>query len=288
MFKTLGPSVIGIHGLSLVKSVELAQKTGFEGVTFNIVEAAELADAHGVDFVRGTFERAGIRPGSWGLPVAWRDDERWEQDLSELPRLAKLARELECNRTTTWCPPGSDEREFKENFSWHVARYRQIAETLARFDCRLGLEFVGPKTFRARFAHPFIYNLAGMMDLFAAIGTGNVGLLFDAYHLYTSGDDASALDRLTSKDIVLVHVNDAPAGVALEDQLDDVRRLPMETGVIDLPSIMRKLSGIGYDGPVMPEPFSARINAVAREDPERAARLTAEAMGRLWRACDLG
>jgi sugar phosphate isomerase/epimerase len=93
---------------------------------------------------------------------------------------------------------------------------------------------------------------------------------------------------MTSDDIVSVHVNDAPPGIAIEDQLDGVRRLPMETGVIDLPAIMRRLAQIGYDGPVIPEPFSERINAIARDEPERAARLTSEAMDLLWHASDLG
>jgi sugar phosphate isomerase/epimerase len=36
--------------------------------------------------------------------------------------------------------------------------------------------------------------------------------------------------------------------------------LPMETGVIDLVGFMRALWEMGYDGPVMPEPFSQRAS----------------------------
>ena len=64
-----------------------------------------------------------------------------------------------------------------------------------------------------------------------------------------------------------------------------MRRLPMETGVIDLPGFMKKLVAMGYDGPVTPEPFSARINAI--EDPLEAARFAAEYMDKLWRAAGL-
>ena len=48
------------------------------------------------------------------------------------------------------------------------------------------------------------------MDLAAAIGTGNVGLLLDAWHLYTGGGSIDDLDKITAKDVVVVHVNDAP------------------------------------------------------------------------------
>jgi sugar phosphate isomerase/epimerase len=120
-----------------------------------------------------------------------------------------------------------------------------------------------------------------MMDMAHQIGTGNVGLLLDAWHLYTSGGSVADLDRITAKDVVTVHVNDAPEGVALNDQMDNDRRLPMETGVIDLPGFMKKLAAMGYDGPVTPEPFSKRINAI--DDPLEAAKLAACYMDRLWK-----
>jgi len=90
MFKNLSPGAIGIRGISLPESIELAGQTGYSGIDFNIRDAAELADAHGVQYVRALFHEAGVLPGLWGLPVAWNDEERWAKDLSELPRLAAL------------------------------------------------------------------------------------------------------------------------------------------------------------------------------------------------------
>lgn len=58
--------------------------------------------------------------------------------------------------------------------------------------------------------------------------------------------------------------------------------LPMETGVIDLVGFMRALREMGYDGPVMPEPFSQRLNDLAATDPEAAAREAARSMDALW------
>ncbi len=82
-----------------------------------------------------------------------------------------------------------------------------------------------------------------------------------------------------------VHVNDAPTGVAFEAYIDQDRRLPMETGVIDLPGFMRKLAGLEYGGPITPEPFSQRVNAI--DDPLEAAQLTAGYMDQLWQASGL-
>ena len=124
-------------------------------------------------------------------------------------------------------------------------------------------------------------------NMYGAIGTGNVGLLLDTWHLYTSGGSNEDLGGITANDVVTVHVNDAPAGVARDDQVDSVRRLPMETGVIDLPDFLRRLDETGYNGPVTPEPFSQRINAIAAKDPLEAAQVVSEHMSRLWQASGL-
>lgn len=284
MFKNLSPGAIGIRGLTLAQSIELAHKTGFGGIDLSIREAAELAGEHGTDYVRALFADASVRPGQWGLPVAWNKDDQWEKDLEELPRLAALGRDLGCTRTATWCLSGSNERPYEENFRWHVARFRPIAEVLARYDCRLGIEFLGPKTIRDRFQYEFIYTLGGMIELANAIGTGNVGLLLDAWHLYTSGDPLDVMDTITARDVVTVHVNDAPEGLTLDTYMDNDRRLPMETGVIDLPAFIGKLDAMGYDGPITPEPFSKRVNEIAGQDPLQAAQIVAEYMEKMWRA----
>ena len=114
------------------------------------------------------------------------------------------------------------------------------------------------------------------MELANAIGTGNVGVLLDAWHLYTSGGTVEDLDRISAQDVVVVHANDAPPGIPRDEQIDNVRALPMETGVIDLSAFMQKLDQMGYDGPVTPEPFSKRLNDLASTDPLRAVRTAAE------------
>lgn len=287
MFKNLSPRAIGIRDLPLAQTVALAAAHGFAGVDVDIREVAAFALAHGVDHVRRLFADAGVRPGQWSLPVAWRDDARWRADLAELPELAALGVALGCARTSTFMPSGSDERAYAQNLAWHAERFRPIAEVLREQGCHFGIEFLGPRTLRAQFRHEFIHTLGGLLELCAAIGTGNVGALLDAWHLYTSGGVSEDLDRLDVHDVVVVHVNDAPAGIPRDAQIDTTRELPLATGVIDLPGFMGKLHALGYDGPVTVEPFNTTLNDVARTDPGRAARLVAQSLDRLWYAADL-
>jgi sugar phosphate isomerase/epimerase len=119
----------------------------------------------------------------------------------------------------------------------------------------------------------------GMLALAAAIGTGNVGLLLDVWHLYTSHGTLDDARKLTRDDVVTVHVNDAPPGIAVDEQIDNVRTLPGETGVIDIKGFLETLQAIGYDGPVTAEPFSQRVRELK---PEEAVRETAAAMNKIW------
>lgn len=286
MFKNLSAGAIGINNKSLAETIVLAQKSGFAGIDFNIREAAKLVEEHGLDHVRDLFVENNVLPGQWGLPVAWNQDQ-WQADLADLPRLAAVGVELGCHRTATWCPSWSDSRDYAENYQWHIERFRPIAEILREHNCSFGIEFLGPKSLRTGHNYGFIYTLEEMMQLAADIGTGNVGLLLDAWHLYTSGGSLEDLDNITAADIVVVHINDAPAGIPRDELADTVRCLPLETGVIDLVGFMRKLAALGYDGPVTTEPFNQRLNAIAAEDPYAAAQAVSQAMSQLWQASGL-
>jgi len=279
MFKNLSAYAIGIRTYSLPQVIDLAKQTGFSGVDFGIQEAKQLADEHSIQYVKSLFVDAGIQAGAWSPPVDWRGDG-WADDIKMLPAYAEVATELGALRCSTWCPPTSPDRPFDENFQFHVERFGAIAETLKPYGIRFGIEFIGPQTMRPPDQHDFIYTMDGMLELCKAIGTGNVGILLDAWHLYTSGGSVADMDKLTNADIVNVHVNDAPEGLTMADYIDQDRRLPMETGVMPLAEFMNKLVELGYDGPVTAEPFSQRVNAI--EDPLEATQLTARYMDKLW------
>jgi sugar phosphate isomerase/epimerase len=94
----------------------------------------------------------------------------------------------------------------------------------------------------------------------------NVGLLLDCWHWYTSHGTLEELHTLRPEQVVYVHVNDAPSGIPVDEQLDHVRALPGETGVIDIAGFLGVLQSIGYDGPVVPEPFKKELNALPSDD----------------------
>ena len=284
MFMNLNPGMIGIRA-SLPEALEMAQTYGFPGVDLNITEAAEMVKAASIDEIKDLFTNARRRPGNWGLPVDWHggDGGKWQEDLGQLQHYASLAQEIGAHRTTVVVMPFSNDLPFKENYNFHVKRLKPIAETLQDCDCRLGLEFIGPKTLRIDKKHEFVYTMEGMLGLCADLGT-NVGLLLDLWHWYTAHGTTAALQNLRSADIVNVHVNDAPTGIPVDEQIDNTRCLPGETGVLDIAAFLKILNTIGYDGPVTAEPFSKRVNEMPSEE---ALKVTAEAMHTAWKAAGL-
>lgn len=275
MYPALNPGMIGVN-LPFEECARLAAEAGFKGIAVDM--GAALADPSGV---RRVLEGGKLAPAAWGLQVDFRkDDQTFQAGLASLPEMAKVARQIGAVRCSTYILPFSDTLRFEENFELHKRRLQACAEVLADHDCRLGLEFVGTPSIRADHAHDFLYDQDGMLGLCEAIGTGNVGLLFDSFHWYTSGGTKEDMHRLSDALVVDVHINDAVEGRDRDEQIDNERRLPGETGVIDLKAFLQGLKAIGYTGPVTTEPFSQRVREM---EPQDAVRATAEATMRVWR-----
>jgi len=128
----------------------------------------------------------------------------------------------------------------------------------------LGLEFVGPRTSRAKFKYEFYYSLTPMLEFAQTVGN-NVGLLVDAWHIHTSESSLEELAKVPSDKIALVHINDAPPNLTQDEFLDHQRCLPASTGVIDLSGFMATLRKIGYVGPVEAEPFDESLKELATD-----------------------
>ncbi len=275
MFKSLSPGAIGVKVSSLAEGLDLAARHGFEGYHFSIGEAAQLGAAQ----VKELAASKGVRLSAWGFPVNYRGSEAdWRRDLEGLPRLARAGAELGARRTATWIMPCSDELTYEQNFKFHGERLKPAASILAEQGIRLGLEYITPRTLWTSKKYPFAHNMGQMQELAGAIGP-NVGFLMDSWHWHCAGETIGDLGRLSPEQVVDVHVNDAPAGVPLDQQVDNVRALPGETGVIDIAGFLKALKQIGYDGPVMVEPFSERVRKMG---PEEACAATAAALGKVW------
>ena len=91
--------------------------------------------------------------------------------------------------------------------------------------------------------------MAEMKDLIGDIDRDNVGFLLDSWHWYTAQETVGDLLSLRAEDVVLCHLNDAPAGIPVDKQIDNRRGLPCSTGVIDMKGFLGAMVEISYEGP---------------------------------------
>lgn len=257
------------------QAIDYAAKYGFECVDADSGYLASL-DRPQLSELLAEMKSKNVKWGSAGLPVDFRrDDETFRQGVTDLPRRAAALRAVGVTRVGTWIGPSSNTLTFTENMRLHAERLRLVASVLADQDCRLGLEYVGPKTSWSSGRFPFVHTMKETKELIAAIGKPNVGILLDSWHWFTAQETVEDLKTLTNNDIVAIDLNDAPAGIPVIEQKDNARALPCETGVIDMKAFLSTLSALGCDAPARCEPFSARLRALP---PEQALAETAAAM----------
>jgi len=262
MVRTLSAGAVGVRFSGLGEAARGAKAFGFPGLEFDPKQVMEL----GAGAANDLFREVGVTPQVFGLPVEWRkDDATWQSGLDELPALADAAQAVGCTRCATWVLPCSNEREMGENVTFHVERFKPIAQILGDRGISLGLEFIGPKTLRDSMKYPFIHTMSGMLELGEKIGP-NVGLLLDCWHWYTAHGTVDEIRALRPEQVVYVHVNDAPEGIPVDEQVDNNRRLPGQTGVIEIAGFLRALDAIGYRGPVAAEPFYPPLNELATNE----------------------
>lgn len=275
MYSTLNTGALGIKkGFSASISIELAKLGGFKGID---IPMKEVTSSSKVVFM---LERNDLKIGGWGVPVnIYGEESKYREDLEILRSYAAKGKSISAVRAYTFIFPFSDEKPYKENFSFHLERLKPVAEILKDYDCRLGLEFIGPKTLREGHKYEFIHTMNDMLELCHKIGTGNVGLLLDSWHWYTSRGRVEDLMSLTDNDVVYVHTNDAPKHLLVDEQIDNVRCLPGETGVIDIAGFLKALKAINYQGPVTPEPLNARLSKLSAQD---AVKLAGEYMAKCF------
>jgi len=257
------------------KMVAWASQFGFEAIEPSPPFLGQLSDAE----LREYLDEMKTRKLAWGaagLALEFRGAEpAFEQSLKALPEFARSLQRAGVTRVATWLSPGDRSLTYVANFRLHARRLREAARVLGDHGLRLGLEYVGPKTSWSRSRFPFIHTMAEMKDLIAEIGRDNVGFLLDSWHWYTAQETEADLLTLKATDVVLCHLNDAPAGVPVEQQVDNRRALPCATGVIDVKGFLGAMIKIGYDGPLVCEPFSQEL---PKMPPEQALATVAAAM----------
>lgn len=255
----LTPGSIGVRAGSR-ECTALAVKYGFEAVEPGAQFLAGLSEQALAEFL-AEMKGKGLAFAAAGLPLDFRGDEaKFKSGLDALPPLAAALQRAGVDRVGTWLSPAHNDLTYLENFRQHARRLRAAAQVLKDHGQRLGLEYVGPPTSRLGKRFAFIHTMRETQELISEIGTGNVGFVLDSWHWWTAGETDAEILSIKGTDVVSVDLNDAPAGIPVDQQKDGKRELPCATGVIPMASFLKALNQIGYDGPARAEPFNKTVN----------------------------
>ncbi len=276
MYKALGLEELGIE-MPLLDAIEFAARHGFTGLRMNPQKIIEA----GIDNVIAAMEKYGIVNAGFNLPNDYKGDkETYKSGLEKLATWLEAVRQTGGTRATTYILSFSETLPYDEEYNNIVRRLRPYALLLKEYGVFLGMEFLGTKSIYANKKYPFIHTLPEILRLADSIGTGNCGVLLDSYHCHTAGYSMNIVKSLNAWQIGLVHVNDAIPGFAPDELPDSPRMLPGETGVIDVKTFLRNLRHIGYEGPVVVEPFYEEFKVMKNPD-EIVAKVKA-ALDSVW------
>ena len=268
MYRSVSFGAVNVNpGAGLEAAVKMAKKYDFKGIEASPHQILE----YGVEQAINLLSESGMVISGFGLPVhpILGSEQDQKTGIEQMPAQAKIMSEVGVERCCIWLLNSNDNFDYEQNFKFHVERLSPFAKILKDNGIRLGLEFIGTESLRRKGKYPFIHTAKEMLELAGACGE-NCGLLLDAWHWHMSGGGRDLFSVIgDQKYIVNVHVNDAPEGDRNE-MPDSPRAMPGETGIIDIEFFMDGLAKIGYDGPVVTEPFSPVLAAMGDNDEKMA------------------
>lgn len=274
MKMNLACGAIGVKATQL-EIIDFASRYGFEAVepkpdyltTLANSELAKLTDE---------LKSKNLVWGVASLPADLRSEEaKFAESMKGLPKFAETMRRAGITRVSKFIHPNHPTLTYLQNFKQHARRVSQVASVLDGQGLRLGLEYVGPKTSLVLEQFPFIHTMAETKELIAAAGTHNVGFVLDSFLWYSAHETEAEVLSLKGEEVISADISDAPAGIPIDQQVDQRRELPCATGVINLAGFLNALNKIGFDGPVRAEPFSDALKKMPREE---AVAATSRAM----------
>lgn len=272
MYTNLNPRTMGLNHHPFEDLLAAAHKTGFKGIE---VPAGAFGTPEAAREAKKRMDSLGMRFGLIMAPCDMYkvDDDTFEKALDTFEEWSWRAALAGCTRAYNHIWPGSNTRDYEENFAWHARRLTAIHAVLRKNGIRYGLEFMGPVTVQKQFKYGFIRSLMGVVALAQAVSR-DIGFVFDTIHWYGSGSSRDDLYYAAMHPDKVVNLHLCDANAPRDEQVDTIRAMPLENGIIDAVAVVRLMNEHGYDGPVIIEPMqptTGRYEGMPLEDAARDA-----------------
>lgn len=260
--------ILGEYPGDMKKCLIMAKKHGFDAIECLPSEILDYGIQNTIDIINQT----GIKISSCMMPFSPVDisEKEYEKKMIEFAEFVTAMGKTGVKLCTSFVRSSSDQYEFHDYYELHIKRWKPIAEMLRKYDIRLSLEFMGPKTSQKKKRYPFIRKADELLPLCRKIGN-NVGMTFDFWHWYSGSNDKTVFEKINGVDyIYYVHLNDACEG-NVDELLDKPRKLVGTSGVIDTCFLIGKLKEYNYQGYVLSESFDEKIKELPTLDDKMKA-----------------
>ena len=271
----LNTSTIRGQKLSVPDQVELAAKTGYDGIEPWVRELDEFVKAGGsLKDLGKRIKDLGLHvPDAIGFPE-WivDDDERRKKGLDEAKRNMEMVQHLGCSHLAA-PPVGYTDRTGLDLLK-AAERYRKLLEIGDSMGVTPIVELWGfSKT---------LHRLGETALVAIESGHPKACVLPDIYHLFKGGSDFEGLKVLRGNAIGIFHINDYPANFDRE-KIKDADRIYPGDGIAPLKSVLKMLMAMDYRGMLSlelfnPEYWKQDAALVAKTGLEKMKAVVASAM----------
>jgi sugar phosphate isomerase/epimerase len=232
--------------------VRAVAAAGYSGIGLELADLETVRQTIGFDALRDMIEAAGLTRIEVEFLNDWcaTGDRRAESDVRR-HRLLEAAGELGAHHVKA----GSGQHADSQDLRRVRAEFEVLADEAEAHGTRIALEPA---------AHSGLDLIAAAIPMVVGLAHPAGGILLDPWHLYRQGISYDALDgTLPAEFLFAVELSDAPAqpvGTLFDDTFDN--RLVPGDGAFDVPTFVRAVARIGFEGPWGIEMMSTRSRSL--------------------------
>jgi sugar phosphate isomerase/epimerase len=233
----LNTSTISGQKPGLVQYIEIAAKAGYDGLELWVNDIKEyLKQGNSIESLAKLIKDKGLVVEDAISFTEWMvdNDTRRKAGVAELEEEMKMMAALGCHRIAA--PPAGIQPGETIDFQKAGARYREILSLGRKYNVMPLLEFWG--------ASGTVYNLSQALAIAAAANDRDARILPDVYHLFRGGSGFDGLKLVNGKVIDVIHFNDYPTSVPMNEQTDSDRVYPGD-GAAPLKQVLQDLKAMG-------------------------------------------
>ena len=173
----------------------------------------------------------------------------WEPNPNHAAALDALTRRCEMfaslGLTHIYAPVGGMQKVTADDYAVGAEHMRRAGDVVQQHGMRMTAEFTRGSS--------FISTLTTMLKVTRAAGHPAIKPLLDCYHFWSGNNKLEDLDLVMAGEIGHMHFQDVPD--VPRELLDNTTRLIPGDGISPLTTILGKLAGKGYAGPLSVELF---------------------------------